>query len=252
MKQGNLEKWTDCETCKNLLFFSELVNELLFDYSIPSNRVATLNSHFLCLDAINTINGITNNGVPEGTLKPIVEELFNTLKVDPVFADSEDSPVNYFVKNDKRGFRIVDNISELNYHELKNAVKSINTLFFCENHYYKSLKQNIKRIIVSNNTDQQLILFRLVKSLLTEIINIGYSPQYIYYVMEHYFWSSQSPINNPNQIDWFFDQFSMDMKKFKVVFIVNKSKIYKYMCFSQYPSNPPPTLSINKPNAKID
>lgn len=232
MKQGNLEKWTDCETCKNLLFFSELVNELLFDYSIPSNRVATLNSHFLCLDAINTINGITNNGVPEGTLKPIVEELFNTLKVDPVFADSENSPVNYFVKNDKRGFRIVDNISELNYHELKNAVKSINTLFFCENNYYKNLKQNIKRIIVSNNTDQQLILFRLVKSLLTEIINIGYSPQYIYYVMEHYFWSPQSPINDPNQIDLFFDQFSMKRKKFNVVFIVDKSKIYKYMCFS--------------------
>ena len=36
MKKGNLEKWTKIEKCKNLLFFSQLVNELLFDYSIPS------------------------------------------------------------------------------------------------------------------------------------------------------------------------------------------------------------------------
>ena len=80
MKQGNLEKWSDCISCENLLFFSELVNELLFDYSIPSNRVATLNTHFLCIDAMSAINAIENNGVPEGTLKPIVEELFTALK----------------------------------------------------------------------------------------------------------------------------------------------------------------------------
>lgn len=55
MKQGNLDKWTNLEECTNLLLFSELVNELLFDYSIPSNRVGTLDTHYLCLDAMNTI-----------------------------------------------------------------------------------------------------------------------------------------------------------------------------------------------------
>ena len=56
MKQGDLSQWNNIEACKNLLFFAQLVNELLFDYSIPSNRISTLNSHFLCLDAINVIN----------------------------------------------------------------------------------------------------------------------------------------------------------------------------------------------------
>jgi len=49
MKQGDLSQWNNIEACKNLLFFAQLVNELLFDYSIPSNRISTLNSHFLCL-----------------------------------------------------------------------------------------------------------------------------------------------------------------------------------------------------------
>lgn len=232
MKQGNLEKWTDCKSCKNLLFFSELVNELLFDYSIPSNRVATLNSHFLCLDAMSAITDIDHNGVPEGTLKPIAEELFNVLKVDPVFSDSETTPLDYFVKNDKRGFRIVDNISELNYLELKNAITAIHTIFFGEYKYFDSLKQRIKTIIITNDIQQQLLLFRLVKSLLTEIINIGYSPQYIYYVMDYCYWNPKTSISNPTQIELFFNNFSLKNKDFKVVFIVDKSKIYKYMPFS--------------------
>ena len=77
MKRGNLEKWSDISTCNNLLFFSQLVNELLFDYSIPSNRISTLNSHYLCLDALSAIEGIDDHGVPEGTLKPIMEELYS-------------------------------------------------------------------------------------------------------------------------------------------------------------------------------
>lgn len=80
MKQGNLNKWGDIASCKNLLFFSQLVNELLFDYSIPSNRISTLNSHYLCVDAIDAITGIEQHGVPEGTLKPIMEELYTELK----------------------------------------------------------------------------------------------------------------------------------------------------------------------------
>lgn len=98
MKRGNLSRWTDIRGCANLLFFSQLVNELLFDYSIPSNRVSTLNSHFLCLDAQNIIDSIENHGVPEGTLKPVMEELYSAIKKDPVFSAKDDTPIDYFVK----------------------------------------------------------------------------------------------------------------------------------------------------------
>ena len=79
MKQGDLSQWNNIEACKNLLFFAQLVNELLFDYSIPSNRISTLNSHFLCLDAINVINGIEKSGVNEGSLKPIILQVLSSI-----------------------------------------------------------------------------------------------------------------------------------------------------------------------------
>ena len=229
MKQGNLEKWSDCISCENLLFFSELVNELLFDYSIPSNRVATLNTHFLCIDAMSAINAIENNGVPEGTLKPIVEELFTALKVDPVFESVDNTPLNFFVKSEKNGFRIVNNIGELNYQELKIAVTSIYTLYFNDNKYYNDLKEQVIKIIKGNDNSQQLNLFRLTKSLLTEIINIGYSHQYIYYVMDNHFWNSKSSVDSPDQIELFFDEFPMQRKKFDVYFLVDNNKIYQYV-----------------------
>ena len=34
MNKGNTKKWTNIEACENLLFFAQLVKELLFDYSI--------------------------------------------------------------------------------------------------------------------------------------------------------------------------------------------------------------------------
>lgn len=106
MKQGNLVKWKDISACKNLLFFAQLVDELLFDYSIPSNRISTLNSHYLCLDALSAINGIDEHGVPEGTLKPIAEELYISLTKDPAFNLINNSPLRYFVKYQNERYRI--------------------------------------------------------------------------------------------------------------------------------------------------
>ena len=64
MKRGDISNWSNISECQNLLFFAQLVVELLFDYSIPSNRISTLNSHYLCRDAMSTIKSIDENGVP--------------------------------------------------------------------------------------------------------------------------------------------------------------------------------------------
>ena len=129
MKRGKLEQWSNITDCTNLLFFSQLVNELLFDYSIPSNRISTLNSHFLCLDAMSAINGIEYNGVPEGTLKPIMEELYSELKKDPVFQE-ENHPISYFVKYQNEKYIPCSKVSDIGYYDLKNIATALDQLFF--------------------------------------------------------------------------------------------------------------------------
>lgn len=50
--------------------------------------------------------------------------------------------------------------------------------------------------------------------------------------MDYCYWNPKTSISNPTQIELFFNNFSLKNKDFKVVFIVDKSKIYKYMRFS--------------------
>ena len=45
-----------------------------------------------------TISTIEENGVPEGTLKPIAEEFYDVLNKDIVFQIAEEKPIKYFIK----------------------------------------------------------------------------------------------------------------------------------------------------------
>ena len=141
MKKGNLEHWKNIPECTNLLLFSQLVSELLFDYSIPSNRVSTLNSHYLCLDALSAIKSIDYDGVPEGTLKPIMEELYSVLSKDPLFDRNDDSPLNYFVKYQGDRYSITSKVADMNFSDLKKTAVAIQSCYFIENRYYVAMKK---------------------------------------------------------------------------------------------------------------
>ena len=224
MKKGNLEKWKDISGCNNLIFFSQLVNELLFDYSIPSNRISTLNSHYLCLDAINAIQGIEENGVPEGTLKPIMEELHTELKKDPVFSESS-NPLDFFVKNQNGKFSICNRVADMNYKELKNTARAINNSLFIDNKYYFELREKIIKIIKNNHESEQQILFRLTKSLLTELKNKGYTTRYLYMQMNELYWNPSAPIESPEAIGAFFQAFDFNEKDYTVILKIDKKEI---------------------------
>lgn len=213
MKVGNLDKWGDIPKCVNLLFFSQLVNELLFDYSIPSNRVSTLNSHYLCLDAIAVILGIEKGDVREAALSPIVEELKASLEKDVVFANSfHMRPISYYVKYVGKKYCECKDEPNLNYRTSKQIVEALNTRFFSGMSYYNSLKEKIVDVVIGNLKTDQKDLFQLTKSLLTELINAGYSLEYIRYVMNRLFWNPSEPVLTPDRILLFFEYLSFEPK----------------------------------------
>lgn len=223
MKKGYIEKWEKVNECTNLLFFAQLCAELLFDYSNPSNRISTLNSHFLCYDAISAIRNIEANGVPEGTLKPIVEELFSSLQKDTAFILEGDNPTKYFIKQQGERFHYIHDVKELNYEESKKIVFTINQKYFSNNDYYDLLKKNIISIIIENSIDNQEELFRLTKSVLTELVNHGYSENYIYEQLLFIFFNRKTRITSPEHINKFFDLFTFEDNSYDIVFIADDS-----------------------------
>ena len=229
MKKGNLEHWENYDKYTNLLFFSQLVNELLFDYSIPSNRVSTLNSHYLCLDAMSAIEGIEKHGVPEGSLKPIMEELYSALKKDPIYSEKNNSPLDFFVKYQGDRYVFSSRVSDLNYEELKKTAEALHTYYFSESKYYDSLKESITDIVTNNKTDKQKELFRLVKSLLTELMNMGYSLSYIYEVMRKNYWAPKNNLTSAEDIKRFFDAFSLKDREYEVILKVNRKRMERFV-----------------------
>lgn len=227
MKRGEISQWTNMTRCSNLLFFAQLVNELLFDYSIPSNRISTLNSHYLCLDALSTIEDIEKKNIHEGNLKPIIEELFSELEKDPVFSE-ENKPNRYFAKFVNGKYQKVRNVSELNYYDMKTAVKVVEKKCFHGDIYYNRLKEKIKEIIQNNKAEEQQVLFRLTKSILTELVNGGYTSRYIRMVVKSIFWNKRVQVTKPEHVNRFFECFDFGKKDYIVVFKVQKRKIYPF------------------------
>ncbi len=224
MKQGNIDKWTNIDACENLLFFAQLVNELLFDYSIPSNRISTLNSHYLVIDALSAITSIEENGVPEGTLKPIMEELYYEISKDVIFDDGK--PLEYFVKRQNSNTVSLAKPRDLNFLESKNCVKAIKDVFFTNDIYYKKIKEEIIGIIISNKKDEQQKLFKLTKVLLTELNNKGYSLKYLYMIMDRLFWNPKKDIESNSLIKEFFNAFDFKPKTYTIIFKVKWKKMY--------------------------
>lgn len=241
MKRGNISHWTNISQCQNLLFFAQLANELLFDYSIPSNRIPTLNSHFLCLDALSAISSIDNNGVPEGTLKPIMEELYSALSKDTLYILTGEKPLHYFVKYQSGKYRYSSNVNELNYIESKKIVSAINKKYFSGNSYFNKLKDKVIEIIIENKTEQQDSLFRITKSLLTEMVNLGYNSNFIFEQLRRCFFK-YNEICSPDQINCFFEPFTFEKHNYNVVFVADKQintlieQLDDLSCLENYPA----------------
>lgn len=58
MKYIKTPHWTDIPNQKGLLFFSQILNETLFDYSLDTYKPQALNSRLLCIEALQTIEHI--------------------------------------------------------------------------------------------------------------------------------------------------------------------------------------------------
>lgn len=69
---------------KNLIMFIEVMEEVLFYYSFESYKLPALNSHFLCLDMLQTKRNIDNKSITEGNFIPLAEEFEYILDNDIV------------------------------------------------------------------------------------------------------------------------------------------------------------------------
>jgi len=84
MKYRNLKKWKLDDSLCGMIFFSQRLNELLFDYSLDSYKPMALNAPYLCKEALGLIDDIENNLIELKNLSHIIDELVWSIRNDQV------------------------------------------------------------------------------------------------------------------------------------------------------------------------
>ena len=210
MKYKNTAHWTDKKNQIGLLFFSQIVDEALFDYTLDSYKPQALNSRLLCVEALQTFDHIKQGLIKKPNLRHIIDELIWSMSNDIALKILVGDKYDRFVENLKK----CDNLD-------RNLRNTINLLY----HYLDGQKylEKIKELLVIKvpvNKEKEDIYF-LTKNYLTELINYGYTPSYIYYHTRLYFNNTSSKVADKTPEN-FFKLFDFKGKKFTVVYKVSK------------------------------
>ena len=82
MRKPRLNRWPNLKETEGLLLVAQRIQECLFDYTLDSYKAPTLNTHTRCLELQHAIKEVAANTFSNKNLKPLVEELAQSIKND--------------------------------------------------------------------------------------------------------------------------------------------------------------------------
>ena len=232
MKVSDFSQW-DIPNSKALLFFAQSLEEMLFHYGHDSIKVPALNFHFLCIETISCIQKIENEVIDKANMKPLFNELSSMYTNDPIANALYGNVFNnlFFFKDVNGEYKrdcndlYKDASTEVSIRKIQRTVKFLIDDMENNQKYYMTLKDKISAIITKTTFDEvdSNLLYKLCRILLTELINTGYSQEYIYRTVLDTFYSTNIPITSTiDTLDTFWNNFSFTNKKFSVVLPLRK------------------------------
>ncbi|MBR5997752.1 MAG: hypothetical protein IK027_01425, partial [Deltaproteobacteria bacterium] len=84
MLPPNLSRWVLNDETRNILFFAQLIEELLFNYSIDIYKVPVCNAKVLCRELLQILGEADVSGFDETDFRPVLEELIQEIQKDPI------------------------------------------------------------------------------------------------------------------------------------------------------------------------
>jgi hypothetical protein len=211
MKYPNLRKWKYTSNLEGLLFFAQVVEELLFDYTIDTYKVPAMNAYTLCAELCQTIDDVEAGVIKEGAIKPIIGELCDRLIKDHVaaslLAEIRGELIAYLNRRD-------NNVAEVKVRAdlLRNQLAK---------KYLDENKRLLKETLVDAKQKERII--SLTRTLVTGLIALGYSPEYIYFQTINFFFDGRYPavIDSISLIDNYLRRFAAKELSLMVIYRVS-------------------------------
>jgi hypothetical protein len=209
MKCKKSNHWTNKTNQAGLLFFAQVLDEALFDYTLDSFKPQALNPRLICIEILKLIESINSGLLKAPSLKPVIEELVHGLSQDVAIREM------LGVKLD----RIVERI-RANENNLKDLKVTIAHLYHhLDNKKYLEKIQSLLIELIPANQEKEHIYY-LTKTYLTELINYGYNPGHIYYKTNLHFFNKDHPVNDLDPKP-FFELFDFNKRKYSIIYRAN-------------------------------
>lgn len=233
VKKREYAHWKKTKCYQGVLLFAQTIEECTFPYSFESYKAPALNCHYLCYDISYTVRDIEAKVLMDGNFVPLAEE-FEQMLNDDLFIGRmlPDRGALLLTKNKNADY--YDLTQETlaakikNYPEVAQYIKDL-----CETQdiYTKTLLE-----IICENADVEVLtqenkfaIYWASRMYVSELVNYGYSKQYVYSCVEKMFFDPQKAVASEiEDIVNFFNCFLGDVKTYKVVFGVNKKAAFLF------------------------
>ena len=212
-----------------LLLFAEAAEEMLFHHSHDSFKVPTLNFKFLCYDLVTTIQEIEKEKLDSGNLYPLIDELIVSYKKDPVIKQLYGEKIDSIFDQKNEHGDYVNTFKDICNNRTSNLTRTrlLKTLFFLiedmnnNDKYYNTILKDLSLLINKEYDESNSeLIYLLTQALLSELINRGYSIEFLYKTLINHFFSEQKISNASDTFDSFINTFTFKEKKYAVYFPV--------------------------------
>ena len=208
MRLRNLSRWKICKATEGLLFFAQRADELLFDFTLDTYKPPALNAPYLCKEAIDLVSEIDRGAIHKKNLEPVLEELI------------------WSVRNDDVAKKLLN--ADITYYTLCNAETHIGTTRLRLEALERTINPMRYFIALLNELDDAVKnchkekIYATATSLITTLINMGVSKQYLFEVTHEYFFSpGHGEIDGSEHLAGYIKAISSTPSRYSVYFITS-------------------------------
>lgn len=202
--------WSDTDSGRGILLFSQLLREMLNDQNFESFRAYSLGTTSRIDEAISVAHDVQDGRIPKKSLESIREELVWSMNKDPV--------VNKMLGKDL--YLLLNLIRNRDF----SSEEILNNVIYLGSRISKNYKNECENVILSVFKDKgsETELRHAAGFYCSYLINSGYSKLYILgMVNEVFFKSPMIKVGKPT-LSKFFRIFDDKVKEYHVCVVVNK------------------------------
>ena len=211
MLYRSLNKWDDSAKTPALLYFAQLLEEMLFEYSLDTYKASVMQTGLLCAEALGTITAVENGTIKAPNVFHVTAELAANFERDTVAIALAPLPPSSFMpalKNPKTSLRELETVLELLAVQLSPR---------------KYRKKNEELIIETVKRGGSVAeMRRLIRSYVTTLTSTGQTTKYIYEKTKEFFHYGPGRITGPDSLTEFFGLFPIDQLEYTVIFRVDQ------------------------------